>query len=435
MFRTLSAVGLALMCAAPCSGAIHFPAAAIILLAGSAPGLQETPAERERADRARATYHLQQRRAAESIRDARQTLDDDLQQLLWLKEMYPDDKELDAAIAELRRSLAALEADSKSGAISAPSQPTPGVASLENETRRLSDAAEQAQNRAAQGHELASRVMQRLSPPPPPPPPPPVIAPAPAPSENGAGGGAPSAQPGNGHGNHPTGGGGRSPASVPGDGASGPPSVKAGSPPPGSPAASGDPEAAWFARLANGRLHYSVPELMLWKVPSTVTVRIDGEKDASTAPIQGQTGEAPIKVSRHMKVLVSAPENPSEFVIAPEPDTTPVQYVPEDGPTTWRYSVTPRYTAKEQKLIVQAWVLYDAANTQRELPVYNAVVNVHIPSFTECLKRMIQGDPDYWVKYGLPGGAGFIFLSGLVTGVWKWFNSRKKKSVTAPAGP
>jgi hypothetical protein len=195
--------------------------------------------------------------------------------------------------------------------------------------------------------------------------------------------------------------------------------------------ASGDGEAAWFARLATGRLHYSVPELMLWKVPSTVTVRIDGEKDAASAAVPGQTGEAPIKVSRHMKVLVSAPENPSEFVITPEPDTTLVQYVPEDGPTTWHFSVTPRYTAKQQKLVVQAWVIYDAANTQRELPVYNAVVNVHIPSLGECLKRMIQGDPDYWVKYGLPGGAGFIFVSGLIAGAWKWFKGRKKKVAAA----
>ncbi len=170
---------------------------------------------------------------------------------------------------------------------------------------------------------------------------------------------------------------------------------------------------------------------MLWKVPSTVTVSIAGEKAGATQPIEGQTGEASIKVARRMKVLVTAPDNPDEFMIAPEPDTTLEQYVPVDGPTIWHFSVTPRYTAQAQKLVVQAWAIYDA-NTQRELPVYREVVSVHVPSLGECVKRLFQGNPDYWLKYGLPGGAGFIFVSGIVAGVWKWIRNRKKKAV-APA--
>ena len=188
----------------------------------------------------------------------------------------------------------------------------------------------------------------------------------------------------------------------------------------------------WFNKLANGLLQYSVPTTMLWKVPSTVTVQILGEKAPPPGPIDNQTGQASIKVARHMKVLVSAPDDPDEFSIAPESDTQLEQYVPEDGPTTWHFSVTPRYTAKAQKLIVQAWVIYDA-NTERELPVYQAVVNVHVPSIGECVKRLFEGDPDYWLKYGLPGGAGFIFLSGVIAGLWKWL--KKKRSRTPqPAG-
>ena len=426
MFRTLSTIGLALMCAAPCAGSMQFPAAAFVLHAVSAPGLQETPEQRAQADRARTAQYLQQRKeAALSLHQALKTLDDDLRELLRLKETYPDDKELDSAIAQLRKSVGEFEPSAT--AASAPLQRTSDLAALADEAQRLSQIAAQAQNSEMQGHEMAAQITQRLAAPAPPPPSPST---APAPSESGSG--APSGQPRDGRGHHPTGGVSRSPASVPEDSVSSPPSEKAGSPPPSSPAVSGDAEAAWYARLANGRLHYSVPDLMLWKVPSTVTVRIDGEKDAASAPLQAQTGDASIKVSRHMKVLVSAPENPSEFVITPESDTTLVQYVPEDGPTTWHFSVTPRYTAKEQKLVVHAWVLYDAANTQRELPVYNAVVNVHIPTLGECLKRMIQGDPDYWVKYGMPGGAGFIFVSGLVVGGWKWYQSRKKKVPVAP---
>ncbi len=171
---------------------------------------------------------------------------------------------------------------------------------------------------------------------------------------------------------------------------------------------------------------------MLWKVPSTVTVQISGEKAPPPGPIENQTDQQAIRVARRMKVLVTAPDNPDEFTIAPESDTQLEQYVPEDGPTTWHFSVTPRYTATAQRLVVQAWVIYDA-NTQRELPVYRTVVNVHVPGLIECVKRLFEGDPDYWLKYGLPGGAGFIFLSGIATGLWKWI--RKKKNRTPqPAG-
>lgn len=74
----------------------------------------------------------------------------------------------------------------------------------------------------------------------------------------------------------------------------------------------------------------------------------------------------------------------------------------------------------------------DAQQQQQELPVYTAVVDVHVPSLGECLKRLLEGNPDYWLKYGLPGGAGFAFLSGAISGLWKWLR-RKKTNVEAPA--
>ena len=49
-------------------------------------------------------------------------------------------------------------------------------------------------------------------------------------------------------------------------------------------------------------------------------------------------------------------------------------------------------------------------NTQRELPVYKAAVDIHVPGLFECVKRLFEGDPVYWLKYGLPGGAGFVFV-------------------------
>jgi hypothetical protein len=184
---------------------------------------------------------------------------------------------------------------------------------------------------------------------------------------------------------------------------------------------------AWFDKLQKSLLQYSVPSTMLWKVQSTVTVQILGEKAPATGPIENQSGQATIKVSRHMKVLVSAPDNPDEFTIVPESDTQLEQYVPEDGTTTWHFGVTPRYTASAQKLVVQAWVIYDD-NTQRELPVYSTVVNVHVPGVWECIKRLFEGDPDYWLKYGLPGGAGFIFISGIVTAIWKWARRKRRRT-------
>ena len=192
-----------------------------------------------------------------------------------------------------------------------------------------------------------------------------------------------------------------------------------------------DPEVAWYAKLKSGNLKQFVPPTMQWKVPATVTVVVGGETADTSSALPNANGSATIKVARQMRVIVFCPDNPDEFVIAPEPGTTEVQYVPEDGTTTWNWSVTPRYTGKSQKIAVRAWVLYPGTqNAQRELPVYTAEVDVHVPSFGECLKRLVEGDPDYWLKYGLPGGAGFVFMSGAVAAAWKWF--RRKKTGSGP---
>lgn len=188
-------------------------------------------------------------------------------------------------------------------------------------------------------------------------------------------------------------------------------------------------ESAWFARLRPGVLQYSVSKDMKWKVPSTVTVVINGALAPPPQRLDGQTAQASIPVSHRMKVLVSCGvSDPDEFTIAAQPGTQEVQFVPENGITTWNFTVTPRFTGSDHHLRVQAWVLY-SADTQRELPVYDAAVTVHVPSVGESLKRLIEGDPDYWLKYGMPGGAGFIFFSGVVAGIWKL---RKKKTAATP---
>jgi len=203
-----------------------------------------------------------------------------------------------------------------------------------------------------------------------------------------------------------------------------------------TPAQAVDPEVAWYAKLKSGILKQHVPPTMQWKVPATVTVVVGGEAADTSSALPNANGSASIKVARQMRVMVICPDNPDEFVISPEPGTTEVQYVPEDGITTWNWSVTPRYTGKSQTIAIRAWVIYPGTqNAQRELPVYTAKVDVHVPSFGECLKRLVEGDPDYWLKYGLPGGAGFVFMSGAVAAVWKWLRRKKTGSDPEPVVP
>jgi hypothetical protein len=189
-----------------------------------------------------------------------------------------------------------------------------------------------------------------------------------------------------------------------------------------------DPEVLWFKKLQNGRLHYKVPPTMDWSIPSTVTVTIDGEA-APPTPLPGETGEAAIKVARDMTVQLSCPDHPDEFTFTPEPGTTPRQHVFADGTATWNWSVTPKYTGTQRKIKIQAWVVYsdkDKNNIERELPVYDTAVDVHLPEFSECVKRLLEGNVEYWLHYGLPGGAGFVFASGVLTGLWKLLSNGKK---------
>jgi hypothetical protein len=51
------------------------------------------------------------------------------------------------------------------------------------------------------------------------------------------------------------------------------------------------------------------------------------------------------------------------------------------------------------------------------------------------LKRLIEGDSDYWLHYGLPGGGGFVFFSGIVTVLLKRASGKKKRHNAAHAVP
>ena len=187
----------------------------------------------------------------------------------------------------------------------------------------------------------------------------------------------------------------------------------------------------WFTSLSQGNIQYKIPETMFWKEASTVSVVIQGPRAPASSGLQGATGTGQLKVSNRMKVVVSSPDNPDEFTIAPEGGTTDVQFVPENGSTKWTWSVTPKYTGSSQRLQVQAWVLYPGEEDKilLQLPVYTSAVNVNVPGFGEAMKRLVEGDPDYWLKYGLPGGGGFVFVAGVIG----WFFKRKSDKKKAPS--
>jgi hypothetical protein len=407
MLRSLLSLGLAVGCVASVGGS-----AGTGWAQGALPFKQTAP----EANRQKFEAALRQQTVSEQeIEAAQSRLQDSLVQLQQLQARYPKSDAIGASIARVQellkqvqqardQALAQLrEAQKTSQVVGHEVLSEATVAATLNGATQMSNLSAMTQARAAQGAEIADQTT----------------------AANGSHG---QAHPPPHH--HAA----RPPVSTAETTSLPHTTVQTPPPDPGHPpvAANPDDETEWFNKLKKGLLQYTVPDTMLWKVPSTVTVQINGEKNAAITPLDKQSGQASIKVARRMRVMVSAPANPDEFTIVPESDTQFEEYVPEDGLTTWHFSVTPRYTASSQQLVVRAWVIYDA-DTQRELPVYAQTVNVHVPGLLECLKRMIQGDPDYWVKYGLPGGAGFVFFSGLVTGLWKWLR-RKKGQPSNPAG-
>jgi hypothetical protein len=191
----------------------------------------------------------------------------------------------------------------------------------------------------------------------------------------------------------------------------------------------GEQEQMWYKQLENGYLQYQVPNRMYWKEASTVTVVIQGPKAPASSTLNGATGSGIVKVSDRMKVVISCPDNPDEFTFVREQGTEEIQYVPLDASTTWKWSVTPKYTGRSQRLSIAAWVLYPGQDDRvlRQLPVYSATIDVHVPGIFESLKRLFEGDPDYWLRYGLPGGGGFVFVAGIAGAFLKRKSSRKKK--------
>jgi hypothetical protein len=183
----------------------------------------------------------------------------------------------------------------------------------------------------------------------------------------------------------------------------------------------------WVKELKTGKIEYNLPTRMSLPEASTVSVVVHGYEDVS-GPVASGTQSAALKVSQRMRVVLSADENPNEFKIE-QGGTEEVQLVPIDGTARWRWKVTPKEPAKDQKLTIRALLVYpnDPNKAAVEITSYTAEVSVQVGSVWEWAKYLFWNDPIGVAKYLLPGGAGFAFVAGLVVWWWKRGHPEKKE--------
>jgi hypothetical protein len=200
-------------------------------------------------------------------------------------------------------------------------------------------------------------------------------------------------------------------------------------------AATGDKEYAeglaiqkWEKELRTGKIEYNLPTKMSLPDATEVSVVVHGYEDVS-GPVVAGTQPTALKVSQRMRVVLTAEENPDEFKIEPG-ETDDVQLVPIDGTATWRWKVTPKEPAVDQKLTIRALLVYPDDPTKPDVQItsYTAEISVQVGSAWEWAKYLFWNDPISLLKYLLPGGAGFAFIAGLVTWWWKRRHPEKKKT-------
>jgi hypothetical protein len=163
---------------------------------------------------------------------------------------------------------------------------------------------------------------------------------------------------------------------------------------------------------------------MVWNQASTVTVVIHGYQAPQGAALPEVTGGGSLKVSDRMQVELFSTNDPDEFTISREAGTEDIQFVPIGATTTWNWQVTPKYPRKKQTLTIEAWVLYPGASNEylQQMPAYTGSVDVDASVVTN-VETSFWNDPSFWIKYMLPGGAGFLFLASIVT----WWRKRRQK--------
>jgi len=184
--------------------------------------------------------------------------------------------------------------------------------------------------------------------------------------------------------------------------------------------------AQWVKALKNGKIEYLIPEQMKLHETSVVTVIVHGFADMSQNSLTGAKNGT-LKVSPYMRVQLTA-DNPDEFEI--DPRAGAVLPVPIDSSAKWTWNVKPTQPAKDQKLTIEAFLVYSEKgdNPQELLPSYFATVSVSVPGVWESLREDFWNDPAAAIKYVLPGGAGFTVAAGLIVWWWKRKHPSEDKS-------
>ena len=105
-----------------------------------------------------------------------------------------------------------------------------------------------------------------------------------------------------------------------------------------------------------------------------------------------------------------------------------MQLVPIDGAARWQWKVTPKEPAKDQRLTIRALLVYpnDPNKAAVEITSYTAEVSVQVGSCGSGRSISSGTIRLGWLKYLLPGGAGFAFVAGLVAWWWKRRHPEKK---------
>ncbi len=186
----------------------------------------------------------------------------------------------------------------------------------------------------------------------------------------------------------------------------------------------GEAEAAWFNQLKTGAIQYNVPTQMTLGDPAAVSVSIYGYQ--APVPAASSAPTSPLKVSNFMRVTLSQDDNPDEFTVV-HGDNADEQFVPVNGSVTWKWTVTPKHLGKNLKLQLQAFVLYSdpKQGIQQSFPAASRQVTVvaqGVKGIFSDARDSFWSDPQVWIKYMLPGGAGFAALAAIIG----WWIKRKK---------
>lgn len=181
----------------------------------------------------------------------------------------------------------------------------------------------------------------------------------------------------------------------------------------------------WMNSLAEGSLSPQGETSMRVGQTYPWTATIVWPQSGSPTPQAGPNAQT-IKVSNHMKVLLDCPQDASEFKIV-DNGNSDEQFVLQGGTTTWTWNVTPQLSAAHLRLRLRAWVIDDNNDQIGPVQVYSQEITVHV----QTVRHMFLWQMEHNIWYWLPGGAGFVFLAGIVAWLWK---QRRKNALHAPAG-